>query len=408
MKVTAPITQKQIKEAQTFVEDNGYTESFTRRFATIDDIKVSEILHSNVGGGELKRVSIFDNVAPTRTRPKRNEFEGVEEVSIEKFMSEILPSCSSVEAYLQNSQEGNLVSLTTAEVENSKKIFKWDNNYSWTFKGNLAGKSQIKDAVKSQGGKVDGVLRFSIMWAEDSEDNSDLDAHCVEPNGNVIYYGSALSRVSGGNLDIDITQPQSHKRSNNKEVVENITFPRLETMPDGKYDFKVHQFSARRSKGFKAEIEFDGEIYSYEYKAPVDGKISVATVVLENGKFQIQHQLPETSSAREMYGLKTGEFHKVNLVCLSPNHWGDNTSGNKHYFFMLDKCKAEGAIRTFHNENLKPELAEHRRVLEILANTTKIESSEDQLSGLGFNATVRDELIVKLAGSHKRVIKIKF
>lgn len=41
MKATAPITKKQIAEAQTFVEENGYVESFNRRFANIDDIKVS-------------------------------------------------------------------------------------------------------------------------------------------------------------------------------------------------------------------------------------------------------------------------------------------------------------------------------------------------------------------------------
>ena len=59
-------------------------------------------------------------------------------------------------------------------------------------------------------------------------------------------------------------------------------------------------------------------------------------------------------------------------------------------------------------ENLIPELAEHRKVLEVLGATTMIEPSDKQLSGLGFNATVRDELIVKVSGSHKRVLKIKF
>jgi hypothetical protein len=64
MKAKAPITKIQIEEARKFVEDNGYTESFDRRFATIDDIKASEILHLNVGKGDIKQVSIFDNVKP--------------------------------------------------------------------------------------------------------------------------------------------------------------------------------------------------------------------------------------------------------------------------------------------------------------------------------------------------------
>lgn len=413
MKTTAPITKKQIEEAKTFVEENGYTESFSRRMATIDDIKVSEVLHSNVGDGKIKTISMFDNVKSTSTRHKRSEFDGVEEVTIEKFMKDILPSCTSVEAFLTSKQEGNFVSLTTANDKNSKPIFKWSNNYSWTFNGNLAGKSQIKEAVKAQGGKVDGVLRFSIMWAEDNIDNSDLDAHCKEPGTTEhIYFGHRISQKTGGNLDIDITQPQYHKQNGRGEVVENITFPTLSKMIPGTYKFHVHQFSARSSKGFKAEIEFNGEVYNYIYDRPVSGNIPVASVTLKDGEFTIDHALPLVDSlgaSKEIYGLQTNEFHKVNLLCLSPNHWDNNNVGNKHYFFMLEGCKCPVSIRSFHSENLIPELANHRKVLEVLGNTTMIEPSDaKQLSGLGFNATVHDELIVRLQGTHKRVIKIKF
>jgi hypothetical protein len=177
MKATAPITKKQIEEAKKFVEENDYVESFDRRFAVLDDINISEILHANSGDGKIKNASIFDKVKSTSTRHKRSEFDGVEEIGIEKFMKDILPGCTSIEAFLTNQQEGNLVSLTTANNPSSKPIFKWPNNYSWTFNGNLAGKSQIKEEVKSKGGKVDGVLRFSMMWADGNEDNSDLDLH---------------------------------------------------------------------------------------------------------------------------------------------------------------------------------------------------------------------------------------
>ena len=71
---------------------------------------------------------------------------------------------------------------------------------------------------------------------------------------------------------------------------------------------------------------------------------------------------------------------------------------------MLDNCKCPNSIRSFHAENLIPELARHRKVLEILGNTM-INPTDKQLSGLGFNATI-DELIVKLQGSFKRIIKI--
>ena len=403
MKAVAPITKKQIEQAQKFVEENGYTESFNRRFAILDDIKVSEILHTNAGDGSVPSVSIFDSVKPaTSTRHKRSEFDDVKEVSIESFMKDILPSCTSVEAFLANSHGGNMVTLTTANIPDSKPIFKWDNNYSWTFNGNLAGKSQIAEAVKNLGGAIDGVLRFSIMWADGDDDQSDLDAHCVEPKGH-IYFGDKRSR-SGGSLDVDIRHPDGRK-----PAAENIVYPNITAMPDGTFKFQVHQYSARKSKGFKAEIAVNGETYSYEYNQPVSGYIPVAEVTLKNGVFTIVHKLPECGvSSREIYGLQSNEFHKVNLVCLSPNHWGDNNVGNKHYFFMLDKCKSPTSIRSFHAENLIPELAEHRKVLEVLGNTTMIEPADKQLSGLGFNATVRDELIVKVQGSFKRMLKIKF
>jgi len=403
MKATAPISSKQIIEAKKFVEENGYMESFDRRFATIDDINVSEILHQNVGT-VTKTASVFDKVQPsTSTQHKRSQFDGIEEVSIEKFMKDILPSCTSVEAFLENRFDGNLVALTTANLPNSKQAFKWSNNFGWTYNGNLAGKSMIKEAVKAKGGKVDGVLRFSIMWAENNGDDSDLDAHCSLPTGTLIYYGN--KKTPYGCLDVDITQPQSQMPTG---AVENITFAALKDMPNGQYQFMVNQYSARNSKGFKAEIEFNGETYNYEYNHSVGGKITVAIVTLKDGQFTIEHKLPETASSKKLWNLDTNQFHKVNLVSLSPNFWGDNNIGNKHYMFMLEGCKSDIALRSFHNEFLNSDLLEHRKVMEVLGETTKLESAAKQLCGLGFNSTVKDDLILKLSGSHKRTIKIKF
>lgn len=405
-KAKAPITKLQIAEAQKFVQEHGYLESFNRRLATIDDIKASEIKHINVGDGTVQSVNIFDNVKATSTRHKRSEFDGIEEVTIDKFMKDILPSCNSVEAYLKNSHENHLVTMTTSNDKTSKPIFKWDNNYSWTFNGNLAGKSQIKEAVKTAGGAVDGVLRFSIMWAQNDDDNSDLDAHCKEPSGGShIYYSDKISKKTKGTLDIDVTQPKDQMPQG---AVENITYPSLEKMIDGTYKFYIHQYAARNSKGFRAEIEFDGEIYSYEYNQTVSGETPIADVTLKNGKFSIKHHMLESNASKEIWGLETNQFHKVNLVCLSPNHWNENNIGNLHYFFMLDKCKTKAAVRGFHNENLISELLKHRKVMEVLGSNNMIKPEGSQLAGLGFNSTVKDELIVKCSGSFKRMLKIKF
>lgn len=410
MKTTAPITKRQIEEAKSFVEENGYTESFDRRFATIDDIKVSEILHSNVGSGEIKTVSIFDTVKSTSTRHKRSEFDGVEEVTIDKFMKDILPSCTSVEAFLSNKQDGNLVSLTTANVKTSKPIFKWSNNYSWTFNGNLAGKSQIKDAIQSRGGKTEGVVNIRLAFPNTI---SDYDLHVREPNGvTEIYYSNRRNvQSSSGVLDLDAQGADGHFPPEKR--VENIIYSDKSRMPKGKYVVFVHNYNENdRNFGFTVEIEIKGEVTTFNYNTFIRNKGIVEICYLNVGnEIEIQPILPvgqSNSISKEVYGLQTNEFHKVNLICLSPNHWDENSVGNKHYFFMLAGCKCPTSIRSFHSENLIPELAEHRKVLEVLGSTTMIEPTDKQLSGLGFNATVRDELIVKLQGTHKRVLKIKF
>lgn len=411
MKATAPITQKQIAEAKKFVEENGYEASFNRRFANIDDIKVSEILHSNVGKEAIKTVSVFDNVKSTATRHKRAEFEGIEEVSIDKFMKDILPGCTSVEAFLQNNHDGNMVSLTTANNPDSKPIFKWSNNYSWTFNGNLAGKSQLKEAVKSRGGSVEGILRITLAFPGTTDD---YDLHLTEPKGSHLSFSDVRREFpSSGKLDLDAQGIDGHQEPDKR--VENIIYSNKSRMPIGKYQVYVNNYSGRGlHTAFTMEIEAEGEITVLELIPDRTKNKTLAAIINYDGKdFTIEPSVTmklvdSKSISKEIYGLETNQFHKVNLVCLSPNHWEGNNTGNKHYFFMLDKCKAQTAIRSFHNENLIPELAEHRKVLEVLGNSSMINPTEKQLSGLGFNATVKDELIVKLSGSHKRTIKIKF
>lgn len=402
MKAKAPITAKQIAEAAKFIEENGYTESFNRRFATLSDIDISEIKHMNVDGKVEKQSALFAGVQPSiSTRHKRSQFDGIEEVSIEDFMTKILPTCTSIEAFMENRFENNLVSLITANVMNSKPIFKWSNNYSWTYNGNLTGKSQIKENVKAAGGKITGLLRCSLQWNdEDTKGILDYDLHCHTPFTS-IYYASKKCSRSGGWLDVDMIRPE-------KVGIENITWQNK--MPDGVYYFSVHNYSGSSQYGFKIEIEFDGNTYNYFYNKPTSSgmTIQVAVVTVKNGVMSIEHKLPETSSNKTLWNIQSGEFHKVNLVCLSPNHWGNNNAGNKHYFFMLDGCHSDVSLRSFHNEYLNGDLLTHRKVTEVLADTTRLTPTKAQLAGLGFSRGVDNDLIVKLKGSFSRTLKIRF
>ena len=103
------------------------------------------------------------------------------------------------------------------------------------------------------------------------------------------------------------------------------------------------------------EIEFNGKLFTYQYKKPVVGRVVVAVVTLQKGVFTIEHKLPANlpdDLNRKLWNLESNNFHKVNLVCVSPNHWGNNAVGNKHYMFMLEGCKTDKNVRGFHNENL--------------------------------------------------------
>lgn len=291
-------TKKMLEDAKKTITELGYMDSLPRRFATLDDITVNNILFSNRDAAKRISGDIFDNMmAEVAIDPKK--FSRVEEVSAEKFVNDILPTAKSVEALLENRHAQNMVSLIAPANKGAKTMFKWNNAFSWAYTGNITD-SDIRENVKSAGGKVDGVLRFSIQWNEDGIDNCDLDAHCVEPGHYEIYFGSARApRFSPtcGQLDVDIIHP------NGKVAVENITWGDKRNMREGDYVFAVHQYSGSARKGFRAEVEFDGNIHSFDYNKPMRPNeiVKVAVVHMDKyGNFAIKELLPSNVTTREV------------------------------------------------------------------------------------------------------------
>lgn len=410
----AIFTKKMLEDAKKTITELGYMDSLQRRFATLDDITVNNILFSNKDAA--KRITgamdLFDEMEQdVAIDPKR--FSKVEEISAEDFIKNVLPVAKELEVYLENKHIQNMVSLIAPEVADAKTMFKWNNGMSWAYTGNITD-SDIKENVKAAGGSVTGIVRFSIQWNDgNGKDNSDLDAHCLEPQGgDHIYFSHKISRYTGGELDIDITDPIYQCKSNGGVAVENITYPSKERMKPGTYKFYVNQYSFRNSQGFKAEVEVNGEIHSYEYNSPVRGNVDVAEVILDqSGNFKVVDKLPGNCAtiSKDVWGIKTLQFTPVSVVCYSPNYWDEQKGiGHQHLFFMLKDCINPEEPNGYYNEFLKPELEQHRRVFEALGAKAHVKDVDDQLSGVGFSLTKRNDLIIKVKGATERVVKVKF
>ena len=400
-----------LESAKQTLTELGYMNSLGRRYATLDDITVNNILFCNKNA--KKRVQgasdVFD-VLMSETTSSPKKFERVEEVTIDRFMEEILPTAQSIEAYVENRHAGNFVSLIAPTDPDAPSMFKWDNAFGWAYAGNITD-SDIRANVKAAGGAVDGVLRFSIQWNDgDDFDGNDNDAHCVTADGTHIFFGTKRDSITGGNLDVDIIHPVPEVAS-----VENITFPSMSALKPGDYRFYVNCYSSHGGRsGFRAEIEANGEVHSYNHtrKLRTGQTVNVAVVHYDgHGKFTIVDQMEANAGikSKDIWNISTNTFIPVTTVMYSPNYW-DEQKGNgiRHWFFMLDGCINPEQPNGFYNEFLKPELIPHRKVFEALGAKLSVAAADDQLSGVGFSSTQRNDLIVKVTGAIERTLKIKF
>ena len=118
-----------LEDAKKEIEKLGYMDSLARRFARLDDITVNNILFANrdaakkMGGGDI----FAEMAGDVAVNPKR--FSKVEEIGIDKFVSDVLPGAREVEVLLENRHSGNLVSLIAPENVDAPSMFKWNNGF---------------------------------------------------------------------------------------------------------------------------------------------------------------------------------------------------------------------------------------------------------------------------------------
>ena len=404
---TALVTPRMVDSAKQELEALGLVEALNRRVLEPRDLNVNNALFVHRPTQTI--TDVFDDIkAGVQVDP--GQFDRVEEVPVEKFIRDVLPTVSSIKLLLENRHMPNFVSLVGPVDPDCPALFGWGNAFSWSYSGQVA--DSIRERVKQAGGNVHGIMRVSLSW----HNYDDLDLHVVEPHGGVhIAYYSRYG-ASGGKLDVDMNAGVGRTRT----PVENIVWP-SRPLQDGVYRVLVDQFCRRetRDTGFELELELDGKTFWATFpRSPSQIQtLEVAHIKVSDRGNKIEMVSGALAAAfttgfgagREKWGLQTGNFVPVSAVTLSPNYWQDPGRGNRHFMFFLEGCKSDEEPRGFYNEFLSPELAPHRKVWEVLGGKVQVQRPEGpELSGLGFADTQRNHVILELQSSFRRHIKVLF
>lgn len=406
-RTTAIITPAMVRNAMKTIETLGLEPALERRFATIRDISINDVLWVD---GSIKP-ALKDGIEgtlmqiATAAHAAKPAEERAEAIGLEAFVAQVLPKVTSMEVLLQHAHLGNLMSLTAPVHPEPRQLFRWDNDFAWSYAGNLAD-STIADRVKKAGGQVEGAtFRASLGW----RNFDDLDLRIRQPPGrgssvqDEIFYG-AKHGWTGGTLDVDMNAGYGRSR----EAVENIVW--MQPVPDGPYKIVVNNFAQRETSnvGFAVEVECAGKLLHFAYNKMVRDRqdVHVVTLHLHAGRIdRIEPGDPAITTSQPSqtkWGLATEQYIPVDAVTLSPNYWGTNAVGNKHTFFILRGALSEEATRGIYNEFLHPRLAPHRRVFEVIGDRTKCAPTAGQLSGLGFSSTRRTDILVRVQQGKKQ------
>lgn len=391
------ITQKMVEDAFKTIDKLDLRNALERRHAKMNDITINNVLWAdrtekkNLKNGDKLMEEMFKV-----SKKKEENLDSAENISIDNFLKNILPKTSEMEMFVKNKHTNNFVSIIAPVNENSGNLFKWNNDFSWNYNGNITD-SSISQKVKNAGGNINAHLRVSLNWFN----KDDLDIHCTCPDGH-IYFGNKQNILD---VDMNVSNPV-------RDAVENLAwnFPK-----NGKYKIWINNFTFRESMdcGFIVELENNGITQQFVYDKPVSSDVNVIEFNVKDNIVSdikiLNSDIQSDTMKKEVWNIETENFVKVKTVMFSPNHWDENKTGNKHFIFILDNCKNDDEPRGIYNEFLRDELYEHRKVFEILADKTKCENSNEQLSGLGFSETKRNSVVVKVTGNNfKKLYNINF
>lgn len=109
---TSIVTKRMIEEAQKKVQELGLMDSLPRRHAALEDITVNNVIFAN---RDAKKV--------------------MAEISIDDFIANVVPT--NIEVLMESRLSNNLVTLTAPVNKDAKNLFKWPNNFAWTYNGGV-------------------------------------------------------------------------------------------------------------------------------------------------------------------------------------------------------------------------------------------------------------------------------
>ena len=394
-RTAALITPGMVKEAMKTINDLGLESALERRFATIKDVSVNNVLWvDNSVKGKMK--GGVEDLLMSAVAPAKASNQKPEDITIAKFMAEVLPVAKSIKMFVGSSHQTNLMSLTAPVHADAAQLFKWDNGFGWSYNGNVT--DSIKDKVKRAGGNTNAKLRVSLGWFN----SDDLDIHADCPDG-FIYFGN-----KSGILDVDMN---AFGQMNSVDPVENLSWAKPR---EGRYSIVVSQYNQRNRErpGCVIELECNGVVQQFSYDGFLSGETEAISFSYKNGEvtdLKVHAGFIGGGVSQDKWGIQTEQFIKVNTVMYSPNHWDGQAVGNKHWFFVLDGCRNNEPTRGIYNEYLKGELDKHRKVFEVLGSKTMCPPTEEQLSGLGFSSTRGDSVIVQVTTAKQQsTYNIKF
>lgn len=412
-RTTTIITPMMIKQAMKTIEELGLEPALERRLAKIEDVSVSDVIWVSGNIRPKMKGGLADTLLAhaKRVTPIVADANNAIDITMDDFMANVLPTATGLELLFQNEHVGNLMALTAPVHAEPRQLFRWPNDFGWSYCGNVT--DSIRERVKKAGGRVDGaLLRVSLSWGN----YDDLDLHVREPDvrgvralNNHIYFANRRGGT-GGTLDVDMNAGGRHSR----EPVENVVWSAA--VPDGAYRIEVHNYNKRENTdvGFVVEVECGGKLthFSYNKAMKQSQTLGVATLHMKSGAIErIDGGDSAISSAaikQTKWELTTETFVKVNVVTLSPNFWGSNAVGNRHTFFVLDGCKADEELRGIYNEFLHPRLEGHRKVFEVIGDKTKCQPTGEHMAGIGFSSTKKDAFVIRVrSGKAQRTYNVK-